>query len=179
LAQILSKISIVKHEALRRAPVGVSLRKDGSTWHDNPKKVLLMDSPQETTLAKVRLHWGIFIPTLLIALGPILACLPFIFMVHELVNGWSQMLMPFGGSPGIPILNHIWLLVLIPYFGADVCLFLGTWFSYAKSEITLTNRGLVFRTGFLSRHSGELPLKMSNQFTLLNRCWGVYVDSGL
>jgi uncharacterized membrane protein YdbT with pleckstrin-like domain len=120
---------------------------------DNRKR-LMMDLKQETTLAKVRLHWGIFIPVLLSAFGPIVASLPLIFLAHGLVNALSQI-----GMPANPGLNLIWLSVLVPYFVIVLGLLLGTWFSYLKSEVILTDRRLVFRTGLLSRRSGELPLE--------------------
>jgi uncharacterized membrane protein YdbT with pleckstrin-like domain len=114
----------------------------------------MMELQQETTLAKVRLHWGIFIPVLLFALCPILLLLPFMFLMHGLFNTLGQM-----GMPANPSLNLIWLPVLAPYLVMILGLLLGTWFSYLKSEVTLTDRRLIFRTGFLSRRSGELPLE--------------------
>jgi len=109
---------------------------------------------QETTLAKVRLHWGIFIPVLLFALFPVLVSLPLIFLFHGLFGALSRM-----GMPANPSINLIWLSALVPYLVMVLALVLATWFSYLKSEVTLTNRRLVFRTGFLSRRSGELPLE--------------------
>lgn len=109
---------------------------------------------QETTLEKVRSHWGIFIPVLLGALGPITAALPALFIIHGMFDALHRL-----GMPVDPRLNLIWLLFLIPYFAVVAGLFLGSWFTYLKSEITLTDRRLVFRTGFLSRRSGELPLE--------------------
>ena len=67
--------------------------------------------------------------------------------------------MPVSGSAGVPRLKLIWLLALAPFFVIDLGLFMGTWFTYLKSEVTLTDRRLVFRTGFLSRRSGELSLE--------------------
>ena len=113
-----------------------------------------MELEQETTLARVRLHWGIFIPVLLFALFPILASVPLIFMFHGLFKALGRM-----GMAANPGLNLIWLSAFVPYLVMVLGLLLGTWFSYAKSEVTLTNRRLVYRTGFLSRRSGELPLE--------------------
>ena len=109
---------------------------------------------EETTLAKVRLHWGIFIPVLLFAFCPVLVLLPFMFMLHGLISALGQM-----GMPANPRLNLIWLPALVPYCLVVLGLLVGTLFSYLKSEVTLTDRRLVFRTGFLSRRSGELPLE--------------------
>jgi len=113
-----------------------------------------MELQQERTLAKVRLHWGIFIPVPLFAFCPIVVSLPFWFLMHGLLNALGQM-----GMPANPRLNLMWLPALVPYLVIVLGLVLGTWFSYWKSEVTLTDRRLVFRTGFLSRRSGELPLE--------------------
>src|ERR1035441_7773089 len=118
-----------------------------------------MELQQETTLARVRLHWGILIPVALVTFCPILAPVPLIFVVHGLVKPLSQMGTRFNQSPVILIPNLIWLLPLVPYLVVVLGLLLGMWFSYLKSEVTLTNRRFVFRTGFLSRRSGELPLE--------------------
>jgi uncharacterized membrane protein YdbT with pleckstrin-like domain len=114
---------------------------------------------QEITLAKVRLHWGVFIPVLLFAFGPLVALLPLIFILHGFLHSLTQMEMRVNQSPSIGSLNVTWLLPLVPYLVIVIGLLLGTWFSYLKSEVTLTNRRLLFRTGFLSRRSGEVPLE--------------------
>jgi uncharacterized membrane protein YdbT with pleckstrin-like domain len=119
----------------------------------------MMESQQETTLAKVRLHWAFFIPVLGFAVGPILALLPFIFVMRGLLNVLGQMGTRLNQPSGMPSFYLIWLLPLVLYFVIVLVLLLGTWFTYSKSEVTLTNRRLVFRTGFLSRRSGELPLE--------------------
>ena len=67
--------------------------------------------------------------------------------------------MRFNQAPGIPSLSLIWQVALVLYFVIVPGLLLGTLFSYLKSEVTLTDRRLVFRTGFLSRRAGELPLE--------------------
>jgi hypothetical protein len=119
----------------------------------------MMNLEQEATVAKVRLHWGIFIPAILLALLPILPCLGFIFLAHGLLNALSQMGMRFNQTPGIPSLYLVWLFPAVVGFVILLGALLGAWFAYSKSEVTLTNRLLVFRTGFLSRRSGELPLE--------------------
>lgn len=114
----------------------------------------MTELPQEITLAKVRLHWGIFIPVLFLAFCPLLAFLPVLFMFHGLINALNRL-----GMPANPSLNLIWLFAMAPYFVIVMGLFLGTWFTYSKSEVVLTDHRLIFRTGVLSRRSGELPLE--------------------
>jgi uncharacterized membrane protein YdbT with pleckstrin-like domain len=118
---------------------------------------ITMETQQETTLAKVRLHWGVFVPVLLCVVGLILAILPFFFIAHMLFGMLGQI---GGSSNNVSAIPRVmWLLTLSPCLLVVAALFLITWFAYSKSEVTLTNRRLVFRTGFLSRRSGEVPLE--------------------
>lgn len=117
-----------------------------------------MELQQETTLAKVRLHWGIFIPVALVACFLILGTLPFMFLAHSAEQALSDMARQFNRGSSIQHYSLFWL-PLIPDLVIIAGMLLWTWFSYSKSEVTLTNRRLVFRTGLLSRRSGELPLE--------------------
>ena len=128
----------------------------GTGWHNESN---MMQLAEETTLAKVRLHWGIFIPVVLVALFMVVATLPFIFIAQAADHAMSQMARQFNQPTAIPRLRLIWLLPLVPDFVIVPGLLLATWFAYSKSEVTLTNRRLVFRTGFFSRRSGEVPLE--------------------
>ena len=65
----------------------------------------MMELRQETTLATVRLHWGIFIPVLLLAFCLILVTvLPFI-LVAQLMNAVSDMTAQFHPRPVDPGLS--------------------------------------------------------------------------
>ena len=111
------------------------------------------DTRTEITLATVRLHWGIFIPAFFVLFALSLPIVPIMFVLKMATNLASQL------SPQ-PVPSNSWmLLLLIPdglIFGSVL---LVTWIGYAKSEIRLTNKRLIFRTGLLSRMSGELPLE--------------------
>ena len=50
----------------------------------------MMKLQQETTLAKVRLHWGIFIPVVLFAFFLVVATLPFIFLARSADRAWVK-----------------------------------------------------------------------------------------
>jgi|ERR1017187_3795494 hypothetical protein len=113
-----------------------------------------METQSETTLAKVRLHWGIFIPAFLVVFALPLPVLPMLIFVKTTANMMSQ----FGQQPAESNSWVLWLVV-IPDLLIFGFLFLVTWFAYLKSEIMLTNKRLIFRTGLLSRVSGELPLE--------------------
>jgi uncharacterized membrane protein YdbT with pleckstrin-like domain len=119
----------------------------------------MTESKEEAVLAKVRIHWGIFVPVVLLALCVILVSLfPFIVMAH-LMNVLSQTAVQLGQNPVVPGLSPLFLWALVPDFVIVAGLLLGAWFTYLKSEVTLTDRRLVFRTGYLSRRSGEVPLE--------------------
>jgi uncharacterized membrane protein YdbT with pleckstrin-like domain len=96
---------------------------------------------------------------LLLALCVILVTVvPFIF-VARMMSAVTQMTAQFNQPPVIPGLSWMFLWAAVPDFVIVVGLLLGAWFTYLKSEVTLTDRRLVFRTGYLSRRSGEVPLE--------------------
>lgn len=115
-----------------------------------------MNSPQspETTLATVRLHWGVFIPAFFILFALSLPIFPVMFFVKMTADMMSQL------NPQ-PTSSNSWLLliVLVPDLFISGTVLLVTWIAYLKSEIKLTDKRLIFRTGLLSRLSGELPLE--------------------
>jgi hypothetical protein len=73
----------------------------------------MIELQKETTLAKARLHWGMFIPVLLLAFFPIFASLPFMFLFHRLVGNLHQI-----GMHTTPRLELIWLGALVPFLRA-------------------------------------------------------------
>lgn len=114
----------------------------------------MKESLQEQTLAQERLHWGIFIPVAIVAVALPIMTLPVLFFLKMTANVVGQL-----NPQAHPQSSWLVWLVLIPDVVIAALLFLVTWLAYLKSEITLTNRRLIFRTGFLSRLSGELPLE--------------------
>jgi hypothetical protein len=119
----------------------------------------VMELPRETTLIKVRLHWGIFLPVIFAALAMVLYVLVQIVLVRHLVNIFGQLLGPINRSPEFQQVEFLWLIPLILGLVVVVAPLLMTWLSYKRSEISLTNWRLLFRTGFLWRRSGECPLE--------------------
>lgn len=113
-----------------------------------------MDTRQETALAKIRLHWGIFIPAFFILIALSLPALP----VMAFVNFTAKFASRFSLQPVQPNTWIIWLSLMpaVLFFGIALLL---TWIAYQKSEITLTHQRLIFRTGLITRISGELPLE--------------------
>lgn len=110
----------------------------------------------ETTLARERLHWGIFILPLLILL---FAAIPEIILINIFKKLFAT-IEPIGGNTQ-PQRPFFWLYAMMIFVGAmpGVLALLGAWLSYTKSELLLTSKRLMFRTGFLNKISGELPLE--------------------
>jgi hypothetical protein len=112
------------------------------------------DSEQETTLANVRLHWGIFIPAFFILFVLSLPILPALFVLKMMANLAGQL-----NPQSAPSNSWIIWFALIPDMVIFGFVMLVTWIAYLNSEIKLTTERLIFRTGLLSRVSGELPLE--------------------
>jgi hypothetical protein len=113
----------------------------------------MSEQKQEMTLANVRLHWGIFIPAFFVLFVMCLPLVP-IWFVLKMMAGIASQLNPQHAP------SNAWLLFLLIPNGLIFCfVLLVTWIGYLKSEIRLTNKRLIFRTGLLSRMSGELPLE--------------------
>ncbi|MGA3141772.1 MAG: PH domain-containing protein [Verrucomicrobiota bacterium] len=113
------------------------------------------DNQKEIILAQERLHWGMFILPLLVLVFLILATLPVLFLVHLMSNMMSQL----NPQPARSIGGLFFLIVFLPEICVGLPLLLVTWAAYLKSKITLTDRRLIYRTGFVMRVSGELPLE--------------------
>ena len=84
-----------------------------------------------------------------------LMTLPVLFLVHLMSNMMSQL----NPQPAKSIGGLLFLIVVLPEILVGLPLLLVTWAAYLKSEITLTNRRLIFRTGLVMRVAGELPLE--------------------
>ena len=111
------------------------------------------DTQQESTLATVRLHWGVFIPVIFILLALCVPVLPILFVLNMMAS-LARSVSPHS-APSNPWIYFLFIPEGI-VFGATLMV---TWIAYFKSEITLTSKRLIFRTGVLSRMTGELPLQ--------------------
>jgi uncharacterized membrane protein YdbT with pleckstrin-like domain len=110
--------------------------------------------PSEPVLVQRRLHWGIFVIPAAVCVVVLVMMLPLVIIFHFMQNTMQQFNLqaarPFGGS--------LILLVALPPVMVVVSLLLIVWFAYLKSIVILTERRLIYRTGLLSRVTGELPL---------------------
>ncbi|HEY3760341.1 MAG TPA: PH domain-containing protein [Verrucomicrobiae bacterium] len=112
-------------------------------------------STQETTLLQERMHWGIYLFPALFTVSFVVLMIPE-FLVCHMFSSMTQSLVP--GTQSL-------MLTIFPYFfsfvqlGTCAILFAIVKIARSKSLVTLTNRRLMFRTGVLSKTSGELPLE--------------------
>ena len=114
----------------------------------------------EYVLRRERLHKGIFIlPTLIFAvpLIPMVALWFFLSVAQQkAIEVFQQMQ---GQSTPSGLLFLPLLVLAIPWMLVFLGSFVSTLLAYLKSEVLLTNQRLFFRTGFIRRVSGELPLE--------------------
>lgn len=111
--------------------------------------------PNENILKQERIHPDIFvIPVLvLLAFGLItLPVIPFITMTRSLVAQLSP-------NQPQPVFNVLWVLVFLPDLLISGAVFLAVLVAYLKCHVILTDKRLIYTTGFLARFSGELPLQ--------------------
>jgi len=111
--------------------------------------------PNEEVLKEQRIHLGIFVlPALvLIAFGMFtLPIIPFLSMTRSLAAQFSP-------NQPQPANTLLWMIVLLPVLLITGAVFVAVLVAYLKCHVTLTDKRLIYTTGFLARHSGELPLQ--------------------
>ena len=135
--------------------------------------------PNETILRRERIHADIFaLPVLLVLM------LLFLFLVIGLIGSAmiSQIMKafaPFSPRPVQPILFYLPILVtLVPVMIASLFVLVSVWVTYLKSQVTLTNKRLIFQTGFIMRISGELPLENGDGIFLVEPVFGRLLGYG-
>jgi hypothetical protein len=112
--------------------------------------------PGETILARERLHRGIFILPIILLFAILIPEIILIVLLQNLL----QPLFSIAGTAEIGrSLAPFYAIFLVLGATPAIFVFVVTWIAYLKSEATLTDKRLIFRTGLLSRSSGELPLE--------------------
>jgi len=114
----------------------------------------------EYILRRERLHKGIFcLPALVFAMPliPLAALWFFLSIAQQKTNEAFQQMQVQSNPSGLLYLPV--LVLVVPWLLFCLVSFVSTLFAYLKSEVTLTNQRLLFRTGFIMRVSGELPLE--------------------
>ena len=111
--------------------------------------------PGEHLLRREKLHLGIFAAPAILTLLLLLVDISFFIMVSAVSSSLSG-LVP-GTSPGTsPLLTFI---VVSPSLALILLVLTVTLFAYFQSEVILTNKRIMYRTGLLFRVSGECPLE--------------------
>lgn len=101
----------------------------------------------EHIIRQERLHAAVFFQPSLFLAGLLLLSTPVLFLLYSLPRA-------LGVDPGFRP-----LLVLVPDLFLGLGAFLVTTLAYLNSEVILTNKRLLYRTGFIVRRSGQVPLR--------------------
>ena len=112
-----------------------------------------MNPQAERTITKEKLHWGIIIPGLSAMCMILLMSMPALFFLN-IAAKFARQLGPQAGRSN----SGMQLWIMAPLLVIFIFLNIATAVTYFTSEIALTNKRLIFRTGFLSRSAGEVPL---------------------
>jgi hypothetical protein len=115
---------------------------------------LLHTEPGEYLVHRARVHWGVFILPGLILVALAILDIPLVFLVSSL----KQMAGSLQNGSALGMNWFLLVVVALPIFPTLVILGIVT-LAYLKSEVMVTNKRLVYRTGFMARISGELLLK--------------------
>src|SRR6266496_4899055 len=125
------------------------------------------EADSEQIILKQKMHWGVFVVLgAAILIGAFLFLVP-MFLFEKLTAVFGRRVAPLFG----------WLFWLFPGLPGLLILFLATT-SYLKSEVTLTQRRLMFKTGLLSRHSGEIALRNIESIFLVEPLLGRLLGYG-
>ena len=117
-------------------------------WLRKPMKT---DS-SEDVLIRQPIHWGVYIPPTLYTLAMVVPVLAGLYALSV----FSRMFVGLTGTAGT--LGILWLPMLLPIAMGVILVFM-VWLEAHGAEQVLTNRRLRFRTGWLCRAVGELPLE--------------------
>src|ERR1035437_4839324 len=128
----------------------------------------------EYILRQERIHPAIFILPALLFVALLIPMLPILFFVKTAFHMFDQ-LTPPGSQGTLPLL---WLLPM----SLDLLIFLATFtvvlLGYLNSETILTNKRLMYRTGFVTRAAGELPLENVEAIFILEPLLGRLLGYG-
>jgi len=127
----------------------------------------MSEPDSEQIILKQKLHWGVFVvpATVFVSCG-FLTLIPMFFLSLATAMFGQRVSFPFG--------SLVWLFAALP----GLVILLLTITSYLKSEITLTQTRLMFRTGLLSRRSGEIALRNIESIFLIEPLLGRVLGYG-
>jgi uncharacterized membrane protein YdbT with pleckstrin-like domain len=128
----------------------------------------------ERILRQARIHPGIFalpVLPLVVLLLPTIPLLFFLSMMGKMIGQLS----PQGSVFPFPIL---WFFLIGLGLLPALLVFILVLIAYLNCEITLTTKRLIYRTGFLTRAAGELPLENVEAMFILEPLLGRLLGYG-
>ena len=123
--------------------------------------------PGEEILRQERLHRGVFALPALVFVALLLPTIP-IFIFIKMMGNMLDQVSPQSSFP----FSFIWLLPFAIQLVPALLLSVVVLVAYLNSEITLTNKRLIYRTGFIARAAGELPLENVEAILILEPLLG-------
>jgi hypothetical protein len=111
--------------------------------------------PNEEILRQERLHPGIFALPVVLFVAFLIPTIPVLFFLNMMGNMIGQ-LNPQGPRS---LFSIFWLALVAMEVLPALFIFIVILLAYQNSEIILTNKRLIYRTGFVARAAGELPLE--------------------
>ena len=128
----------------------------------------------EETPRQERLHAAIFILPVVLFVAFLIPTIPVLFLLNTMGNMIGQF-NPQGPRSPFPML---WLVLVAMDLLPALLYFIVILLAYQNSEITLTNKRLIYRTGFVARAAGELPLENVEAIFILEPLLGRLLGYG-
>lgn len=109
----------------------------------------------ERVLRRERIHPGVFGLPVMLLVFLLIPTLPMAFFLNT-IGPMLRGLVPQQSSPA---LSFLWVPFVLIDALPVMAVFLAIWLAYLHSEVILTNRRLLYRTGIIARASGEIRLE--------------------
>ena len=128
----------------------------------------------ERVLREARIHAGIFGLPVMLLVVLLLPVIPLLFFFNMMGNMMRQFSPQGTGFP----LAVLWFFIIGMDLFPALLVFILVLVAYLNCEITLTNKRLIYRTGFLVRTAGELPLENVEAMFILEPLLGRLLGYG-
>ena len=115
--------------------------------------------PGETIVYRARLHWIVYLAGIVLIVAAVILALAAV------------------GLPGATVRLGLMLAALIALF-LGLFQMLRAWFTAANTEIIVTSRRLIYKTGFLARNTVEMNLDKVESVLVEQRIIGRMLDYG-
>ncbi|HTV28168.1 MAG TPA: PH domain-containing protein [Xanthobacteraceae bacterium] len=115
--------------------------------------------PGEEILVDGRLSWVLYLPAILYLIAGLV-----LIAVENAFWSWSQPLITFGTIVVFGILTLVSLA--------------NAWFRWWTTEIAVTNKRIIYKTGFINRHTEEMNMDKVSSVDVDQSIWGRIFDFG-